>query len=146
MKAAALGVQPVLGLAKPDPGNAGKKACPREGRDQRQEAPYPNRHLRLSRPRLGSRRRYSRSRRRAVGAGCHHQSVPMAAARVRRWRIWGRQALRCTGQNRKMDTGNHQTIRHREGLRAFCLGAGLSSGHSPSSTETVALQKTSSTK
>ncbi len=62
-------------------------------------------------------RRHPGSRRRARSAHLYPNPVPLAAPCVRRWRQRRRKTQKCASGKGRMDAGNHQAIRHRQGLR-----------------------------
>lgn len=61
------------------------------------------------------------------GAPSDPRRLPLAAACLRRWRLYGRQVGGRLGHHGRMDPGDHQAIRHHPGLRrpAQALGGGM---------------------
>ena len=106
----------------------------RRQEDQGPQATHPHRHQRTAGRRGRPCGGYPGSRRRTLASELDPKRLPVAAPRLRRWRLCGRKTRAIARATRQLDD------RHRQAV-GCCLAAG--SGPSPGSTATAGLPRTS---
>ena len=87
---------------------------------QRAQAPHHHRHQRAPGRRPGARRRHPGSRRRGRRAGFDPRSLPLAAPRLRRWRLCWRKAGDEARRDGAVDACHRQATRSGQAT-GFCL-------------------------